>query len=364
MSTTNLVVLHVSERIKGGTASYLNEVLTYQSEKFGTENLHALLPDNQVHEITHSKQIALHVFKEGSGRLFNALKVALQYRQLIKQHDFDIVHIHGTFAGVAIRLLFGWRKGQTKFVYCSHGWAFDRESSAWMKWARGLIEKSLSYLTDVIVCISDHDYQSAVRVGISPRKLVTINNAISPHYEANGVVEWPTGKRRFLFAGRFDQAKGIEIFIEAMRQIVSEGFAYVIGSAQAGDLLAIPNPPDNIIFKGWLPRDVVQSYVETCDVFVIPSRWDGVPLSALEAMRAGRALIASRVGGLPELVEDGVNGILVNKNSVDELVIAMRNISDQEVVAMGSASRQRFEKFYSSERLNTALIDLYRKISG
>jgi glycosyltransferase involved in cell wall biosynthesis len=357
----NLVILHVSERIKGGTASYLNEVLEYQSEKLGAENIHALLPESQVNGLTNPRNICLHVFKDGPSRLFNILKISQKCYQLFNKHNFDIVHIHGTFAGFAIRLFFSWRKRRTKFVYCAHGWAFDRESAAWKNWMIGFIERLLSYLTDVIVCISDHEYRSALRVGIPKEKTITIINAISREYESEGNVEWPKGKRRFLFAGRFDRQKGMDVFVEAMRKFGTEGFAYAIGEASEDDT-ALHNLPENLKVTGWLPRNIVQSYFESCDVFVIPSRWEGVPISALEALRAGRALIASRVGGLPELVEDGVNGILINKNSVDELVAAMRKISDQDVVAMGNASRQRFENFFTSERLNLALIDLYRKI--
>ena len=361
MNDKNLVILHVSERIKGGTASYLNEVLEYQSDKFGTENIHALLPESQVNGLTNPAKICLHIFKDGSSRVLDAFRLSLKFHQLVKKYDFDIVHIHGTFAGFAVRLLLGWKKQRPKLVYCAHGWAFDRETSAWKNWIIGFIEKLLSYLTDRIICISQHEYRSALRVGIPKEKTVTIINAISREYESEGSVDWPSGKRRFLFAGRFDQQKGMDVFVEAMRKIGSKGFAYAIGEATESDKVT-HKLPENIKITGWLPRNVVQAYFESCDVFVIPSRWEGVPISALEALRAGRALIASRVGGLPELVEDGVNGILVNKNSVDELVAAMQKISDQDVVAMGNASRQRFESFFTSERLNLALIDLYRKV--
>ncbi len=361
MSTTNLLILHVAEILKGGTASYIDELLEYQSGKFGTENIYALLPESQAGYLTNSGKISFHGFKDKSSRLSNVLKIRQKFQQLINKHDFDIVHIHGTFTGFAVRLFFGWKKRRPKFVYCAHGWAFDRECAPWKNRSIGFIERLLSYWTDVIVCISDHDYQSAVRVGIPKEKIITIKNAISRDFKSQGNVGWPEGKRRFLFAGRFDRQKGMDLFIEAMHQIGSEGFAYAIGDPSVGDV-AILNLPENVIFTGWLPRDVVQSYFETCDVFVMPSRWEGFGLSALEAMRAGRPVIASRVGGLPELVTDGVNGILIDPNSVDELVIAMRSISDQDVVVMGNASRQRFENFFTSERLNLALIDLYRKV--
>ncbi|CAA9891410.1 conserved hypothetical protein [Candidatus Methylobacter favarea] len=361
MCTTNLLILHVAEILKGGTASHIDELLKYQSLKFGIENIYALMPESQTGYLTNAGKISLHGFKDKSSRLSNVLKIRRKFQQLLKEHNFDVVHIHGTFTGLAVRLFFGWKKRRPKFVYCAHGWAFDRESAPWQSWLIGSIERLLSNWTDVIICISDHDYQSAVRVGIAKEKIITIKNAISRDFKSRGNIEWPEAKRRFLFAGRFDRQKGMDLFSEAMHRIGSEGFAYAIGDASAGEV-AILNLPENIKVTGWLPRDTVQSYFETCDVFVMPSRWEGFGLSALEAMRAGRPVIASRVGGLPELIVDGVNGILIDPNSVESLVKAMRSISYQDTVVMGKASRQRFENLFTSERLNLALINLYRKL--
>ncbi len=360
MNATKLLILHVAEILKGGTASYIDELLKYQSDNLGSEHIHALMPESQADFLTNSGKISLHKFNDKSSRLGKVLKIRQNFGQLINSHNFDIVHIHGTFAGIAVRLFFGWKKKRPKLVYCAHGWAFDRESAPWKNRTIGFVERLLSYWSDVIVCISDHDYQSAVRVGIPKEKIVTIKNAISRSVESWGDVEWPEGKRRFLFVGRFDRQKGMDLFVEAMHQIGTEGFAYAIGDASVGDLAKL-NLPENVKITGWLPRNVVQSYFETCDVFVMPSRWEGFGLSALEAMRAGRPVIASRVGGLPELVVDGNNGILITPNSVDELVKAMQSISAQDVVDMGRESRQRFENFFTSERLNLALVDLYRR---
>jgi glycosyltransferase involved in cell wall biosynthesis len=360
-STTKLKILHVAEILKGGTASYIDELLAYQGSRFGSENIYALLPQSQVGYITHLGSNSIECFDDESSRLVKIFKIRKKFQQLLDKHTFDIIHIHGTFAGLAIRIFFGWKLKRPKFVYCAHGWAFDRESTAWKNWIIGQVEKLLSYATDIIICISDHDYQSAIRAGIPRKKLITIKNAIASDVVAESDVDWPPGKRRFLFAGRFDRQKGMDLFVKAMQQIGDEGFAYAIGDESVGDI-AIMNLPENIKITGWLARNEVQAYIKSCEVFVMPSRWEGFGLSALEAMRAGRLVVATRVGGLPELIVDKVNGILIEPNSVDDLVKAMRGISHEDVIEMGYASRQRFENFFTSDRLNIAIIDLYKKL--
>jgi glycosyltransferase involved in cell wall biosynthesis len=358
-----LKILHVAEILKGGTASYIDELLAFQGLSFGSENIHALLPQSQIGYITHLGSNAIESFEDESSRLIKIFKIRKKLQQLFDKHTFDVIHIHGTFAGLAIRFFFGWKFKRPKFVYCAHGWAFDRESAAWKNWIIGQVEKFLSYVTDIIICISDHDYQSAIRIGIPTKKLITIKNAIASDFVAEGDVDWPPGKRRFLFAGRFDKQKGMDLFVKAMRQIGDEGFAYAIGDESVGDI-AITNLPENIKITGWLTRNEVQTYIKSCEVFVMPSRWEGFGLSALEAMRAGRLVIATRVGGLPELIVDKVSGVLIEPNSVDDLVKAMREISHEEVIEMGKASRQRFESFFTSDKLNVAIIDLYKKLIG
>lgn len=353
-----LSVLHVAEVLKGGTASYIDELLEYQAEKFGAATIHVLVPASQVGDLAHAGSVYLHTFEDKSSRLVHVLRIRRAFKQLVEKNAFDIVHIHGTFAGFAIRLFFGWKRIRPKLIYCAHGWAFDREATSWKNWIIGFVEKFLSKWSDVVICISDHDFRSAVRIGIRENKLVIIKSGISCTVVSSDTVEWPDCKRRFLFAGRFDRQKGVDLFVDAMRIIGSDGFAFAIGDASVGDE-SLSSPPDNVKVTGWLPRSLVQSYLESSDVFVMPSRWEGFGLSALEAMRAGRPVIASRVGGLPELVLDGLNGVLVEPNSAIELAHAMRNITDQSISVMGKASRERFEAFFTSDRLNREVEELY-----
>ncbi|PPD03664.1 MAG: hypothetical protein CTY29_08790 [Methylobacter sp.] len=356
-----LHILHVAEILTGGTASYIDELLAYQSRLWGPENITALLPQSRAGFISALPADSLACFDDGCSRIRKILRIRRAFKQLNKQYHFDVVHLHGTFAGLAIRLFFGFSKNRPKLVYCPHGWAFDRNPAALKDELTVLVERLLAHATDRIICVSDHDFTSAMNAGLPRNKLVIIKNAIADKPPSNLRIDWPPGKKRFLFAGRFDRQKGIDLFVKAMQALGDDSFAYAIGDVSI-DNLPISEFPDNIKITGWLPRDQVQAYLQSCDVFVMPSRWEGFGLSALEAMRAGKPVIATCTGALPELVVDGVNGILIRPADLPALTHAMHSLLQADLTAMGKASRLRFEHFFSAEALNQAVIMLYRQL--
>lgn len=94
----------------------------------------------------------------------------------------------------------------------------------------------------------------------------------------------------------------------------------------------------------------------------MPSRWEGFGLSALEAMRAGKAVVASQVGGLPELVQTGVIGMLVKPNSVDDLVQTLQSLTAANTTSMGQVSREIYESKFKAERMNKEILELYASL--
>jgi len=351
-------ILHVAETLKGGIASYLDEILPSQVSKFGSVCL--LVPSGQDVQQYKDLGVSVNVFQPSRLRFNNILLLICAIFNLLKFNRIDLVHAHSTFAGVAVRIAFRLLSRHTKVIYCSHGWAFDRVATKYVNYFYGRIELTLSYLTDAIICISNHDYQSAKNVGISQARLILISNAISSKLPFISKVEWPDVSHRLLFIGRFDKQKGVDIFIDAMRDIGSDVFAYLIGCPVL-DEDNITSLPANVKAIGWLPRDMVQQYILSTHVVVVPSRWEGFGLTALEAMRANKPVIASRVGGLVELVIDGKTGFLVDPNSTSDLLNKMRKCFNGSVdlYQLGLAARDHFEQNFTADRLNKELFLLY-----
>ncbi|MGE0799728.1 MAG: glycosyltransferase [Lautropia sp.] len=354
-------VVHVIEALRGGPASYLSEVLPAQVREFGRANVTLVLPAAQRDELPGHAQLDATLYRDGRSRFWRIPRLAWAVHRHLRRHPADIVHAQGTLAGLAVRLVARFRTRAPTVIYCAHGWAFDRGSGPWVRATVAWAERILAGWADAIVCVSDHDLRSAHRVGIPRGRLVRIVNAIADRPPASPPgVSWPAGRRRFLFVGRFDRQKGLDHFLHAMRELDAGAFAYAVG----GFAVDAPRPvafPANVQGTGWLPRDEVQRYIASADVLVMPSRWEGFGLTALEAMRAGKPVIASRVGGLPEIVVDGVTGRLVAVDDRPGLTAAMASMSDEAVRRMGEAARARFLTAFPVDRMNRSLLALYRR---
>jgi glycosyltransferase involved in cell wall biosynthesis len=116
---------------------------------------------------------------------------------------------------------------------------------------------------------------------------------------------------------------------------------------------------DRVVFAGY--RSDVPAVLAGCDVFCLPSTAEGMPLSVLEAMAQGKPVVATAVGGTPELVVDGVTGLLVPPGDAEALAEALgRVLSDPELAKrMGAAGRQRVERDFAADVSTARILALY-----
>jgi len=372
MSEQPISILHAAENIKGGVGTYLRDLLVMQRHSFGDGVVTAIVPESQRPIVQSPAGVEIVTFDDRGGRLLSTWRLARRVREIVARTQPDVVHVHSTFAGAALRPLLWFMRLQAVVIYCAHGWAFDRHTSrASRKFAEAL-ERRLASFCDAVVCISDHELRAAARIGIPHGKLVRVSNGIPREAPAitseagaiaanAGAVDWPPGKRRVLFVGRFDRQKGTDVLLKALSQLQDTTFAYLVGDAVLCDSRSAPALPANVRATGWLSADELQEYYRSADVLVVPSRWEGFGLNAAEAMRAGLAVIASRVGGLSEIVEDGVTGLLIPPEDVGALVAALRDVRDDRLQSMGRAGRQRFLRHFTMDRVHGQLIDVYRR---
>jgi glycosyltransferase involved in cell wall biosynthesis len=118
-----------------------------------------------------------------------------------------------------------------------------------------------------------------------------------------------------------------------------------------------------VTWLGWVPHHELHVLVRAHDALVVPSRWEGFGLVALEAMRAGRAVVASDRGSLPEIVDDGRTGVLVRPLSPERLAATLGALTRPQLESMGAAGRRRYEDEFTAERMNRQTLDLYRSVS-
>lgn len=356
-------VLHCAETIKGGIATYLNELLPLQVEAYGNGAVLLVIPESQRVEVEGISGVQVFTYVDHSSRVLNAFRLCHVVLKTAFTHRVCLLHVHSTFAGASIRavnlILFKYFKS----IYCPHGWAWDIPTGKLINKIIKKVEYSLSWVTDMIVCISEHEKNSALDVGIKLSKLALVKNGISlePPVASPMSLNLPTNKRLVLFVGRFDKQKGADIFYEAINSLSGSVHGVMAGGNVVDKSIAF-SPTSNITHAGWVNKSQLQYLFECSDVIVIPSRWEGFGLIALEAMRAGLPVIATKVGGLKEVVMDGTTGVLISPNSAEELRDAICKLSTEQLIAMGSAGKSRVEAEFGMRRVHEELDALYRKV--
>jgi glycosyltransferase involved in cell wall biosynthesis len=356
-------ILHCAETIKGGIATYLRELIPLQQNNYGAKNIWVLIPESQKSELPVPDGVQIVTYNDKHGRIGNAFRLARKALSIARRENIKIIHLHSTFAGATLRPLLAISHRSAGIIYCAHGWAWDRPMPIFVKHIVIGIELFLSKITDRIVCISEHDKNTAIEVGISPKKLTVIRNAVNTQTPAMEKVTatWPEKKLRLLFVGRLDRQKGVDILLSALTLLDDNVHAVIAGASVLADNKN-QMIPDNVSQIGWLTPGQLETLFATAHVLIMPSRWEGFGLIAAEAMRAGLPVIASNVGGLTEVVADQITGIIVPAESPEALANTIKNLDIIELKRMGDAGRLRVGKLFTMDRLHRELCTVYDSV--
>jgi glycosyltransferase involved in cell wall biosynthesis len=180
------------------------------------------------------------------------------------------------------------------------------------------------------------------------------------------------GGTLILYLGRLHPEKGPDVLVEALarldRRAGDAWRAALVGGGEERDALlrrvTALGMADRVRVPG--PRRRVGPWLDACDLLVLPSREEGMPVAALEAMMRSRAVVATRVGGTPEVVLDGKTGLLIPPDDPDALAAALlRLIADRAALAtMGEAGRRRALAEFTIERMAAETLRHYRALQS
>ena len=354
-------ILHIAESAQGGVGSHLADVLPEQARKLGGDNVRALVPDRHSAHISGVDRHLIATWRRTGRSVSGLFTLAAAIRREIAAFRPSIVHAHSSVAGTLVRLMYGWWRPPFRIVYCPHGWAFDRHGSGLKRRLIEAIERGLAPGANRIVLISDHERRAGLRIGIAPARMVLVLNGIADQPPGRPA-RWEDTRLKLLFVGRLDEQKGFDTLLDAVEPLESRVALRVIGKAIAGPASSRRGHRAQVEYLGWRSMAEIATEIAAADVVAIPSRWEGFGLVAVEAMRESCAVIASRVGGLQEIVVDGETGRLVSPDAPEELMRTLLEHDAPEWRAMGRAGRARFEALFTAERMNRELLALYRDL--
>lgn len=355
-------VLHITQALAGGIASFFEEIARYQSSIFGKENVRFAVPeDSEKHlpSIDPSQLITCGSTARGPVAL---MKFALAANRIIRDYQPHIVHLHSSFAGALVRTNAAFRRSGAALVYCPHGWSFAMDTTPARKYVYAAIEKKLARLTDLIIVNSQSEYDYAMAFGLPPEKLNIVKNGITCTPAPKILPK--SGPLRLIFVGRHDRQKGLDILFDAIENHNFPDIEFhIVGDSILGNRRDRSTPmPPNVIFHGWLARSQVIPLVERMDALVVPSRWEAFGLVAIEAMRAGVPVVASNRGALPEIVQDGTSGYIFDLGDKTALPALLRKLDRDKLKRLGANARIRFEREYNADRMNQSTVAAYERM--
>jgi glycosyltransferase involved in cell wall biosynthesis len=173
-----------------------------------------------------------------------------------------------------------------------------------------------------------------------------------------------------LFLGRIERDKGIFVLLEALALARSEGAAWRLICGGNGDLklaqLAAKDlglGPDQVQFLGWIDGDTKRQWLERCAMLVLPSFIENMPVAILEAFAYGKPVIATRVGGVPDVVTPDIDGFLVDAGDGAGLaaVLQAAYVDPHRLQLMGLQGREKVEAKYAPHRVMAQVDGLYRE---
>lgn len=365
-------VLHVAEAA-GGVERYLQTLFKY-SDKEQVENI---LVCSQNYDYKKMKSLADRVIVLKMAHQINPssdIKVEKALRRIIKQLKPDIVYAHSSKAGALARIADLGLKN--KVIYNPHGWAFNMQQSAKKKEMYKWVEKISAHFCDKIVCISDAERESALREKIcKPSKLQVIYNGIDLEEieKAASMSRAQLGIPEDAFVvgmvGRLSKQKAPDTFVKAAKLIkekIPNAFFLMVGDGELrGQIEGLINQYDlgsSFLITGWV--DNPTAYMKIMDIGMLLSRWEGFGLVLPEYMACGVPIVATNVDAIPNIIKDGVNGMLINKDSfvgVQKVCTGLKNDTELKDRIIASAKSMVRNKF-GAKRVAKESIGLYKDL--
>ncbi|MGZ4178085.1 MAG: glycosyltransferase family 4 protein [Solirubrobacteraceae bacterium] len=295
---------------------------------------------------------------------------AVVVQRSCEQRGIRHVHVHLDGTAPAVGLLVAYLgngaadRGPWSFSMTVHG------SKEFFDVARQGIARKVE-AARFVICISDFTRSQLMALVDDTHwpRLHVLHCGIDPEHFAPPEEGRPSdGPLRVLTVGRLDNMKGVTILVEAVGELRRRGVAValtVVGDGPQREhlqrLAERNSVGEDITWAGPVGQDTIREHYHAADVFCLPSFAEGIPVVLMEAMSTGLPVVANRITGIPELVEDEVSGLLVRPGRTDLLVDALQRLAaDADLRArMGQAGREKVRREFESGALGGELAELF-----
>ena len=301
-------------------------------------------------------------------RSINPLKdlaALFELQNIIQQFRPDLVSAHSSKAGILGRLACKFHA--VPCIFTAHGWAFTEGVPQPLRTIYQFLEKLLEPLASQIICVSEHDRQLGLQVGMNAQRLVTIRNGVPdiPNFLRASAGEGQSV--RIAMIARFDTQKDYPTLLKACQPLTNVQLDLVGDGPQLAAVKDLANNLgmiDRVNFLGF--RKDVSNILAQAHIFTLISNWEGFPITTIEAMRAGLPVVVSAVGGATEAVLEGQTGYGIARGDVGNLQQRLAELVEDSSLRdkMGQAARQRYEAEFTFEHMFQQTLEIYQKVAN
>lgn len=365
------IILHIMTRyLGGGSETYVNQLIDgLDKEKYE----HIIMHGKSYNPDILRKDIKMICLKNLShyNPVTNLLAVRDIYKYL-KNNDIDIVHTHQTEAGIVGRIAANLYKkkfldDKLTVIHTVHGIPFVNNRNYILRKSLIYLEKEVAPYTDHIITISKNMKQIYLdnKIGIPGQfKYIPLGIDLDLFEKVEPAKDIINDSKnlndsniiRFVIVARITKGKGFEDLIKAVSILVNTNKeklkVYIVGKGEdkkyVKNLFKQINELglyDNFIFLGH--RKDVPDILKACDVFVLPSYFEGTPWTIYEAMAAGLPVISTNIGGIPEQIEHNYNGFLFNPGEIVKLASYMTVFikNKSTLIRLSNNSKKKIREF-------------------
>jgi glycosyltransferase involved in cell wall biosynthesis len=369
-------ILHLLEATQGGTRRHVLDLLPALQRRglqceliYSSLRYPAFCDDARVLEAQGIPTHDVPMTRSWGGKI--DAQALIHIRDKIKHSSPNVIHCHSTKAGLLGRLAVQSTLMRIPVVYTPHCLAFDTGLPLRQRRAARYLEKLLAPSTAHFIAVSAHEKRAMQRVKLAPGgRISMIHNGVDlDDFDRFAPATLPSSKYFTLGCfGRLSRQKNQTVLLGALT-LLREKMPSI-------RLLLIGGGEDEAMLRSIVRRCELQELVTfvgeqaeprpwyfDCDVVVQPSRWESCPYSVLEAMSARRAVLASPVGGVPELLgEDGLAGIFCQPCTAEVIAQRVLEIAGQTSPELGDSARERVEKYFGVETMVEKTMAVYDKV--
>jgi len=297
------------------------------------------------------------------------LGALVRFTWLLFTRKYALAHIHVSTDGSALRkVLLGRiaRLSGTPYIIHFHGMVSAeaiRNNPLWLR-ALGVLARDAAK-----VIVLGEAFRGPFRdvLGVADERITVIHNGV-PDIRGNAAIPRPPVEvLSLLFCGEVGNRKGVDLLVAALAQMRAQQPSWTCTIAGNGsmepyrEVMTKSGIADRVKVTGWLSLPEVHKLMRAADVVVLPSRAEALPLSLIEGAASGNALVATDVGAVRDVVNDGVNGIVVRHDTGDIASALQQLLADRAILGrMQVASRALYEEKFTVPVFARSILDLYR----